>query len=162
RPRSSTAFPQPAWNLPSDPPSAAIDKLGPRKMRSIFRGYDTETRSIGGELDAVAELDARPRVLEQQQVPVQVDEVAETRDLRARGDAEPGLGHATEHDAEPERAGGMRHPHGLADAARLRELDVDPVGALAARGHIAESVAVLVDVDRERRRGLEPRSARIA
>ena len=49
------------------------------------------------------------------------------------GDAEPGLDHAAEHDAEPERARRVRHPHRLADPAGLRELDVDPVRALGAR-----------------------------
>ena len=44
----------------------------------------------------------------------------------------PGLDHAAEHHAEPERACSVRHAHGLADPARLRELDVDPVRALGA------------------------------
>jgi hypothetical protein len=43
------------------------------------------------------------------------------------------------------------HPHRLADSARLRELDVDPVGDLGAAGDISERVAVLVDVDGQRR-----------
>ena len=63
----------------------------------------------------------------------------------------PGLDHAAEHDAEPERARCVRHAHRLADAARLRELDVDPVRALGARRDVLERVAVLVDVDRHRR-----------
>ena len=75
--------------------------------------------------------------------------VAEARDLRAGGDAEPGLDHAAEHHAEPERARRVRHPHRLADPARLRELDLDPVRALGAGRDVGERVAVLVDVDRD-------------
>ncbi len=59
--------------------------------------------------------------------------VAERRDRAAGGDPEAGLDHAAEHHAEPERARRVRHPHGLADPARLRELDVDPVRDLARR-----------------------------
>ena len=71
-------------------------------------------------------------------------------DVSARRDPEPGLDHAAEHDPEPERTGGMHHAHRLTDAARLRELDVDPVGPLGAGGDVGERVTVLVDVDRER------------
>ena len=67
----------------------------------------------------------------EQDVAVQVDVVEEARDLRARGDPEARLDHAAEHAAEPERAGSVHHPNGLTDPARLRELDVDPVRALA-------------------------------
>ena len=90
--------------------------MPPFLRRYRFSRRDTESGSIGRELDAVAELDARPRVFEQEQVAVEVDEVAEARDLGAGGDAESGLGHAAEHDAEAEPASGVRHPHGLADA----------------------------------------------
>ena len=54
------------------------------------------------------------------------------------------------------------HPHRLADAARLRELDVDAVRALGARGDVGERVAVLVDVDRDGRAALQLRPARVA
>src|SRR5581483_97549 len=53
-------------------------------------------------------------------------------------------------------------PHGLADPARLRELDVDPVRALGTRGDVAKRVAVLVDEDRERRALLQLGAAGIA
>ena len=76
------------------------------------------------------------------------------------GDPEPGLDHAAEHHAEPERARGVHHPHRLADPARLRELDVDPVRALRARRDVGERVAVLVDVDRDRRAALQLRRRR--
>jgi len=68
----------------------------------------------------------------QQQVAVEVDVVAETCDLRGRRDAQPGLEHAAEHDAEVERAGGVGHLDRLADAAGLRQLDRDPVRSLGA------------------------------
>ena len=64
--------------------------------------------------------------------------------------------------AEPERAGRVHHPHRLADPAGLRELDVDPVSALRARRDVAERVAVLVDVDRQRRALLQLGPARVA
>ena len=74
----------------------------------------------------------------------------------------PRLDHAAEHHAEAERARGVRHPHRLADPARLRELDVDPVRDRRARGDVGEGVAVLVDVDRDRRRRLQLRPVRVA
>ena len=67
-----------------------------------------------------------------------------------------------EHHAEPERPGGVDDPHRLADAPRLRELDVDAVRTLRARGDVGERVAVLVDVDRERRAPLQLRPVRVA
>ena len=76
--------------------------------------------------------------------------------------AEAGLDHAAEHDAEAERARSVRHPHRLADPARLRELDVDPVRDLGARGDVVEPVAVLVDVDRDRRALLQRPAALVA
>ena len=91
----------------------------------------------------------------QKQVSVEVDVIAEARDLRAGRDAEAGLDHAAEHDAEAERAGRVRHPHRLADPAGLRELDRDPVPELSAGRDVAQREAVLVEVDRERRAALQ-------
>ena len=110
---------------------------------------DTESRLVGGKLHAVDEGDARPRVVRDEDVAVEVDVVEERRDVRAGGDAEAGLDHAAEHAAEPERARRVHHAHRLAHAARLRELHVDAVRALGARGDVGERVAVLVDVDRD-------------
>ncbi len=45
----------------------------------------------------------------------------------------------------------MRHADRLADPTRFRQLDVDPVGDLAAASDVGKRVAVLVDVDRHRR-----------
>ena len=50
----------------------------------------------------------------------------------------------------------------FADPARLGELDVDPVRALGAGRHVGGDVAVLVDVDRERRALLQRRPAGVA
>ena len=88
--------------------------------------------------------------------------VAEARDLAPGRDAEPGLDHTAEHHAEAERARGVRHPHGLADAARLRELDRDAVCALGAGRDVGEGVAVLVDEDRQRRAPFQLRRVRVA
>ena len=108
-------------------------------------------RARGWKLDAVDEPHARPRIVRDEDVAVEVDVVEQRRDVRAGSDAETGLDHAAEHAAEAERARGMRHAHSLANAARLRELDVDPVRAVGARGDVRKRVAVLVDVDRDRR-----------
>ena len=81
--------------------------------------------------------------------------VAERRDTAARGRAQARLEHAAEHHPEPERPRRVRHPDRLADPARLRELDVDAVRDLRAGRDIGERVAVLVDVDRDRRARLE-------
>src|SRR5438552_19074111 len=93
---------------------------------------DTEPRLVRCELDAVHERDARPRVVREQEVAVEVDVVEEGRDLRAGRDAEPRLDHAAEHAAEPERARGVHPSYRLADPRGLRELAVGPVGALRA------------------------------
>ena len=73
------------------------------------------------------------RVVGDEQVAVEVDEVAERRELARRRDAERALDHAAEHDDEPERAGRVHHAHGLADAARLGQLEVDAVGVARPR-----------------------------
>src|SRR4051795_12096604 len=100
-------------------PRAVFPKWGSALVPSarISSLRDTESRSGRGNLDAVDELDARPRIVREQQVAVEVDVVAEARDLGAGADAEPGLDHAAEHDAEPERPRRVRHPHRLADPA---------------------------------------------
>src|SRR6478609_6294902 len=116
---------------------------------------DAEPRFLGWKLHAVDERNARPWVVREQEVAVEVDVVEEGRHLRAGRDAESGLDHAAQHAAEPERAGGVHHPHRLADPARLCELHVDPVRALRARGDVAERVAVLVDIDRNGRAFLQ-------
>ena len=56
----------------------------------------------------------------------------------------------------------LHHADGLADAARLRKLDVDPVRALGAHRDVRQRVAVLVDVDRDRRAALQLRPVGIA
>ena len=73
--------------------------------------------------------------------------VAERRDDAARSDPQAGLDHAAEHHAEAERTGRVRHPDAFPDAARLRQLDVDPVRDLCAPGDVGERVTVLVDVE---------------
>src|SRR5439155_8578323 len=140
-------------------PRAVLPKCGSPDLPSARTRYlvDTEPWCVRGELNAVDELDARPRILGEQQVAVEVDVVAEARHRSAGGDAEPGLDHAAEHYAEPERARGVRHAHALADPAGLRQLDVDPVRAVGARCDVRERMAVLVDVDRNGRVRLELR-----
>ena len=82
--------------------------------------------------------------------------------MDAGRDAEARLDHAAEHHAEAERTRRRRHPHRLAHAARLRELDVDAVRALGARRDVRKRVAVLVDVDRHRRGRSQLRPAGVA
>src|SRR5712691_890864 len=108
-----------------------------------YRFTHSQPGRLGGQLDSVDELDARPRILPQQEVTVEVDVVAETRHLAAGGDPEAGLDHAAEHDAQAEGARRVGHPDRLADPARLGELDVDPVRELRAGGDVGERVAVL-------------------
>src|SRR2546423_12598691 len=123
-----------------------------------YRVPDTESWGRRGKLHAVDELDARARVLREQQVAVEVDVVAQARDLRRGGDSEPRLDHAPEHHAQAEGASGMRHPHRLPNPARFRELDVDPVRARGARGDVREGMAVLVEGGLNRRPLPERRS----
>ena len=58
------------------------------KSRSL-RGRNAEPRPIGRKLHAVDEVDARPWVVGEEQVPVEVDVIHEARDVRARRDPEP-------------------------------------------------------------------------
>ena len=86
-----------------------------------YAGLTPRPGPFGGELDTVGELDPGPRVVGEQQVPVEVDVVAEARDVRAGGDPEARLDHAAEHDAEPERARRVRHrapPRGCRPTSR--------------------------------------------
>src|SRR5262245_64369536 len=108
-----------------------------------YRFSDTQPWGFRGQLDPVDELDTRPRVVAQEQVAVQVDVVAETRDLGAGGDGQARLVHAAEHDAEAQRPRHVRDADGLADPARLRELDVHAVGSLGTGGDVSGRVAVL-------------------
>src|SRR4029450_5095430 len=96
-------------------------------------------------------LDSRPRIVRQQKIPVEIDVVAEARDLGGRRDAEARFAHAAEHYPQTERACGVRHTDRLTNAARLRELDVDAVRAVRARCDVDEAMTVLVDVDRDGR-----------
>jgi hypothetical protein len=68
-------------------------------------------------LNAVHELDPFPRVVGKEEVAVEIDVIAQTRDLAGRGNSEARLDHAAEHDAEAERARRVSHPDGLPDAA---------------------------------------------
>ena len=79
--------------------------------------------------------------------------VAEWRDAAAGRDAQPRLEHAAEHYAHAQGTRRVGDANRLADPARLRELDVDAVGDLGAPRDVGERVAVLVDVDRNRRTG---------
>src|SRR5262249_8501829 len=101
---------------------------------SSLRAPDTEARFGRGELDAALEADTRPRIVREQEVPVEIDVIEEARDVRAGSDSEAGLDHAAEHDPEPECPRRVNHPDGLAHPARLRQLDVDAVRALGACG----------------------------
>src|SRR5262245_9041516 len=102
----------------------------PSASSSNLRSADTEPRFGRRELNTVLERDARPGVVCDQEVAVEIDVVEEARDVRAGRDPEPGLDHASQHDAEPESARGVRDPNGLADPSRLGQLDVDAVRAL--------------------------------
>src|SRR6185295_12341268 len=129
-------------------PRAVLPKCGSperpsARIRSL-RGRDAKSGSGRGKLHAVGECDAGPRVVGEQEVAVEVDVIHERGDVGAGGDAEAGLDHAAEHHAQSERPCRSDHPNRLADAARLRELDVDPVRTFGAGGDVAEVVAILV------------------
>src|SRR3954454_20196373 len=102
-------------------PRAVLPKCGsperPSARSRSLRGRDTEPGALALQLHRAAELDARPRVGGEEQVPVEVDVVHEARDVRARRDAEARLDHAAEHHAEAEGACGVDHPHRLTDPA---------------------------------------------
>ena len=78
---------------------------------------DTQARLFGWKLHAVDELDPVPRVVSEEEVAVEVDVIAQARELAGGRDPEARLDHAAEHDAEAERAGRVDDPYGLADPA---------------------------------------------
>src|SRR5260221_2885928 len=123
---------------------------------------DTQPGLVGGKLHALDELPPGPRIVRDEDVAVEVDVVEETRDRGARRDAETRLDHAAEHAAETERARSMHHAHRLADPAGFRKLHVDAVRALGRRRDVLERVAVLVDVDPDRRALLQLGPARVS
>src|SRR6476646_7780331 len=71
--------------------------------RTRYRVPDTESWSVGRKLNTILELDTRPRIVREQEVAVEIDVVAERRDVRAGRDAQPGLDHAAEHHAQVQR-----------------------------------------------------------
>src|SRR6266498_2330617 len=102
-------------------PRAVLPKCGSPDFPSArirYRLSDTQSRCVGWRLDPVDEVDTRPRIVGDQDVAVEVERVRR-----------------------------VRHADRLADAAGLRELDVDPVRALRTRRDVGQRVAVLVDVD---------------
>src|ERR1051326_7513596 len=142
-------------------PRAVLPKCGSPlfpSARTRYRVLDTESWSVGRKLNTILELDTRPRIVGQQQVAVEIDVIAERRDVRARGDPETRLDHAAEHHTEAQGAGRVRHPNRLANAPGLGELDVHAVRALRAGRDGVERVAVLVDVDRDGRLALQLRT----
>src|SRR3954468_6457091 len=97
-------------------PRAVLPKCGSPlfpSARTRYRVRDTESRSVGGKLDAVDEIDARPRIVREQEVAVEIDVIAEGRGARARCGAEAGFDHAAEHHPEPEGARRVCHAHRL-------------------------------------------------
>ena len=147
------------------PPACSVHSAERCQTVQIRCGEASRTPRPGlgvGNLDAVAKLDARPGIVRQEEVAVEIDVVAQRRDAAAGGDRQARLDHAAEHDAEPERARSVHHPDRFPDPARLGELDVDAVRDLRAARHVVEPVAVLVHVDRERRALLQRAAALVA
>src|SRR5712692_1852875 len=139
-------------------PRAVLPKCGSPlrpSARTRYLVFDTEPWCVRGKLNAVHELDAGPRILGQQQVAVEVDVLAEARHRHAGCDPEARLDHAAEHHAETERTRRVGHADALADPARLRQLDIDPVRALGALRDVRQRVAVLVDEYRDGRARLQ-------
>src|SRR5689334_7873755 len=120
-----------------------------RAARSVASSYrrHPDPGLLGQHHPAVGEPETAERAVGDQQVPVEVDPVDERRHLQRLSDPELRLDHAAEHDAEAERARRVRHAHRLADAAALRELDVDAVRVGCDRRHAREVLAPLVDHD---------------
>src|SRR5579871_2185990 len=117
---------------------------------SSLRGADAKTDLLGRLLYPANERDARPWIVREEKVPVEVDVIDEARDVGRGSDPESRLDHAAEHDAKAERARGVHHAHRLANTAGLRELDRDSVAALGTRGDVGEGMTVLVEEDRHR------------
>src|SRR5215203_2224484 len=105
-------------------PRAVLPKCGSplrASARIRYRILHPEPGLLRRNLHAVYELDSRPRIFREQEVPVEIDVVEQRGDLRTRGNSQARLDHAPEHRAEAERARGVHHPHRLPNAARLRE-----------------------------------------
>ena len=116
-----------------------------------MRRRHPEPRPVARQHPAVVEPQPAEGLVGEQQVAVEVDPVDQRGDLRRGRDSELGLDHAAEHHAQPEGARRVDHPHSLAQAAGLGELDVDAVGVGRRRGDVAKVLAALVDDHRRPR-----------
>ena len=127
------------------------ESRGPPQRARSEHGRRRRARARAPDLDAVDELHAGPRVLAQEEVPVEVDVVAERRDAAAGRDPEARLEHAAEHHAQPS----ARAAWAMRIASRIppdfASLMLMPCAISAHRRDVGERVAVLVDVDRDRR-----------
>src|SRR3954453_12607276 len=123
-------------------PRAVFPQCGSPERPSARTRYrfcmDSEAGRGRRKLAAVDQLDARAGISGEEEIAIEVDVVADARDLARGPDPEARLDHAAEHDAEIERPRCMRHPNSLAEAAGLGELDVDAVRALGAGCDVAE------------------------
>lgn len=84
-----------------------------------------------------------------EQGPVEIGPVDQRRDVRGGCRGDRALHHAAEHQFHPHRPRGVNHCERPANAAGLRELDVDPVNAPVERGQVCGDVGVLVGDDRD-------------
>src|SRR5262245_64674571 len=104
----------------------------------------SEAGLLRWKLDTVDELDARPRIVCEEEVAVEVDVVAEARHLHGGRDPETRLDHAAEHHSQAERPCRIRHADSLAQPAALGELEVDAVCSLGCGTDVTERVDGLV------------------
>jgi hypothetical protein len=99
---------------------------------------------------AIAQRRAIERIVGDEQRAIEVRPIDERRELRRRGNRARGLGHAAEHDLQPERTGQGDHPPRFAQAGALHQLDVDPVEHAARRQDVGEALHALIRDQRQR------------
>jgi len=106
--------------------------------RTTYFFSDTETGFLRRYLHAVAELDSRPRVVREEELPSRSTWSHRLATCAAAAIPSPRFHHAAEHHAEAERARGHASCAPLANAAGLRELMLIPC-AIAAQAETSAS-----------------------
>ena len=138
------------WTAGARPKAPAAPLHGQARRVTPWPGA-----SVRRQRQSVPELEARERVVGQEQAAVEVDPLGEARDGRGRGDPHRGLLHAAEERPKAELAGACEHAGRRANAAALGELHVDAVDDADERVEVLDRHGRLVGDDRERRDGLQ-------
>ena len=118
--------------------------------------HHADAGAVGEDELAFVEADAVEEVVGDEEVAVQVGEIDGGGELGGGGDGAGGLGHAAEHDLEPEPAGEVHHLVRIPQAAAFHQLDIDAVEKAHGPADIVQTLDGFVAVDGQRTLFPEP------